>query len=92
MSLFQNTKDLPHLSLRHPMILRQFDARLKPHLDFTLRRFDMHVHSILFPRVEVKPMRSITEDGGTHDKIVTFKASASMKRGFGLCLVPRLDK
>ncbi len=58
MSSFQNTKDLPDLSLRDPMILRHFDARLKPHLDFTLGRFDMHVHSILFPRVEVKQMRS----------------------------------
>jgi len=34
MSLFQDAKDLRDLPLRDPMILRQFDARLKPHLHF----------------------------------------------------------
>jgi hypothetical protein len=73
MSLFQNANDLPDLSLSNPLILRHFDAWLKPHLDFTFGRFDVNVHSILFPRVEVKPIGSITKNSWTHDLIVALR-------------------
>jgi hypothetical protein len=73
MSLFQDTNDLPDLSRCDPLILRHFDAWLKPDLDFTFGGFDVHVHSILFPRVEVKPIGSITKNSWTHDPILTLR-------------------
>lgn len=56
MSLLEDAKDLRDLSLWESLILRQFNARLKPYLDLAIGRLDMNVHPIFFARVEVEPV------------------------------------
>jgi hypothetical protein len=60
----QNLRDFP---LRDTVILRQFDARLKPDLQLAFWRLDMNVHAIFFTRVEVEPVASVPKHGWTHD-------------------------
>lgn len=47
-------------------VLGKFNIRLKPKLGFTTLPLNMHMHSRLFPRKEVKPETSLTENGWTH--------------------------
>jgi hypothetical protein len=70
MTLFDDAKNPGGLAFGDSMILRHFDARLKPHLEFAVRCLDMDVHSILFEREEVEAVRSVSEDGGAHAAIV----------------------
>jgi hypothetical protein len=57
MPLLEDAKDLRDLSLWESLILRQFNARLKPYIG----RLDMNVHPILFARVEVEPVGPLRE-------------------------------
>jgi hypothetical protein len=66
---FQN---LCYFPLRYSVILRQFDARFEPDLHLAVRGFDVHVHAILFARVEIVPVPAVTENCWTHLVIVPF--------------------
>lgn len=48
MSFLEDAKNPGDLALRDAVILRYFDARLKPDLQLTVRRFDVSVHAIFF--------------------------------------------
>jgi hypothetical protein len=48
MSLLDDAKNPGDFARGDPMILRQFDARLKPHLQLSVGRFDVDVGTILF--------------------------------------------
>jgi hypothetical protein len=53
LSFLEDPKDLRDLTLKNTMILRHFEARLRPHLQLTLGRLDMDVHPVFFTRVAV---------------------------------------
>jgi hypothetical protein len=76
MPLLDDAKYLRNFALGDSVILRYFDARLKPDLEFAVRRLHMDVHSIFFEREEVEPVRSVAEDGGTHALIVALPYEA----------------
>ena len=65
--LFHQRLDDSQLLLRKTLILRQRDGRLKPELRLPVRTLHMNVHPEFFAREEVKPIRSVTENGWAHD-------------------------
>jgi hypothetical protein len=48
MTCFDDAKNLGDFAFGDSMILRHFDVRLKPDLQFAVRRLDVDVHPILF--------------------------------------------
>jgi hypothetical protein len=73
MMLLDDAKNLRDFALGDAVILRYFDARLKPHLELAVGCFDVDVHPFLFQREEVETVRPLTEHSGTHDRIVALR-------------------
>jgi hypothetical protein len=76
MPLLQDAKNLRDFPLRNSVILRHFDARLKPDLEFAGWRLDVHVQPIFFAGVEVEPVGSFAKHRRTHANDVTTRAIA----------------
>ena len=90
MTCFDDAKNLGDFAFGDPMILRHFDARLKPDLQLTVRRLDVDVHPILFQREKVEAVASVAKDGRTHTSIVAL--ANEVLRGAGLRrLTPRIQ-
>lgn len=47
-------------------VLCKLNNRFQPEFGFTILPLNMHVHSRLFPREEVKPETPFTKNGWTH--------------------------
>ena len=56
----------PKLAVVQPIILRQFDSRLKPELRFAVRAVHVDVHARLLAGKEEKPEAVFAEDGRAH--------------------------
>jgi hypothetical protein len=69
-AVLDDPKNLSDFALGEAMILRQFDARLKPDLQFPVGCFDVDVHALLLAREEVETVRPVAEDSRTHAQIV----------------------
>jgi hypothetical protein len=72
-TVLDDPKNLKDFALGDAVILRQFDARLKPDLQFPVGCFDVDVHAFLLPREEVEPVRPVAEHSRTHAQIVAFR-------------------
>jgi hypothetical protein len=81
MTLLDDAKDLRDFTLGDAMILRHFDAWLKPHLELTIGCFDVDVHTFLFQGEEIETVLPLAEDGGTHGRIVTLRRAPSSAPG-----------
>lgn len=79
MSFLQDSEDPADLALRNTVILRQFDARLKPDLRFALGRLDVNMNSVLFAGVEIEPERSFAKHRWAHAWIVHEQAGSTLR-------------
>src|SRR4051794_32006832 len=60
MPFLYHLQNLRDLSLGHAVVLRQFGARFEPDLHLAICGLDMHMHAILFARVEIVPVSALT--------------------------------
>jgi hypothetical protein len=76
MTCFDDAKNLGDFAFGDTVILRHFDARLKPDLQFAFRGLDVDMHPILFEREEVEAIGTVAKDGRTHASIVALANEA----------------
>jgi len=61
----------PNLAVVQPVILRQFNVRLKPEFRFPVRVIHMHVESGLLAREEKEPESVLSEDRRAHSILLS---------------------